>query len=78
MSSGFWAWLVHLPLSLCPREGVFILAFDRPSMFLFFDVRSDKNTGDDVQSMIEKEILADSDISMTTTVEPLDVVASMS
>ena len=32
----------------------------------FFLVRSDKNAGDDVQSMVEKEILADSEISMTT------------
>ena len=39
----------------------------RPSVDVsFFLVRSDKNAGDDVQSMVEKEILADSEISMTT------------
>ena len=39
----------------------------RPSVDVsIFLVRSDKNAGDDVQSMVDKEILADSDISMTT------------
>ena len=35
-------------------------------MFLFFLLCLDKNAGNDVQTMVEKEILADSDISMTT------------
>ena len=39
----------------------------RPSVDVsIFLVRSDKNAGDDVQSMVEKEVVADSDISMTT------------
>ena len=39
----------------------------RPSVDVsIFLVRSDKNAGDDGQSMVEKEILADSDIPVTT------------
>ena len=41
----------------------------RPSVDVsFFLVRSEKNGGDDVRTMVETEILADSDISMTTAV----------
>ena len=65
--------------SVALPAGGFLLAFDHPSMFFFFFlVRSDKNAGEDVQSMGEKEFLADSDISMTTAEEPLVIVVSMS
>ena len=64
--------------SLALPAGGCLLAFDHPSMFLFFSVRSDKNAGEDVQSMEEKEFLADSDISMTTAGSPLVIVVSVS
>ena len=44
----------------------------------FFLVRSDKNVGDDVQSMVEKEILGESDISMATAGSNSFIVASIS
>ena len=51
----------------------------RPSVDVsIFPVRSDKNAGNDVQTMVEKEILADSDIPVTTAGSHSFFVASMS
>ena len=55
--TGLWYTGLVAPFaSLALPAGGCILAFDRPSMFLFFLLCLDKNAGDDVQSMVEKEI----------------------